>query len=296
MQPQDPVPLPISIAAEPKAPSGGAHPQAAPIGSILVKPAEQVVAPAAPTPEQAALAPDTSLAPLASKDSPIEIKDGEYHFGFVDPKSTHKVWVALPNPSDKPLVVRSVRSECKCMTASAPDKPVLPGQPLVVQVVLEAPDKPIGYNQRLLFQTDNPKCPNLTLRIKADVGRPLVAVPSPLDLDAGASGGKSEGLVTIHNRGKVPIRLVYSTSAASGCFARLPREPISAEGTLKVPIVVTAGSARTILVQIHTDVDFQPLVDVPVRLGAETKANRAAGNVAAVGPVSLLHSEAQPAD
>jgi hypothetical protein len=298
VQQQSSAPPPIPLATETKAPSGEVHSQAMPAGGTPASPTKKDVAPAAPAPEQAAVASTTSPTPLAVKDPPIEARNGEYHFGFVDPKSIHKVWLALPNPSDKPLVIRSVRSECKCMTAVAPDRPVLPGQPLVVQVVLEAPDKPIGYNQRLLFQTDNPKCTNLTLRIKADVGRPLEVVPSPLALEKAASGGKSEGLVIIHNRGKVPIRLVYSTSAMAGCFAQLPQQPVPAEGTLNVPIVVTAGGAgtRTIIVQIHTDVDFQPTLDVPIRLGSEAKTNRAAGKVAAADPASVLRSEIQPAE
>ena len=128
--------------------------------------------------EQAAPAPVKVSESSAPEAQPIEVKSGEYHFGYVEPKNAYKVRLALPNPSDKPLLIRSARSECKCMTASAPDKTVLPGQPLVVQVVLQAPEKPIPYNQRLLFQTDNPKCPNITLRIKADVGLPLAAEPS----------------------------------------------------------------------------------------------------------------------
>ena len=54
---------------------------------------------------------------------PIEVADGQFNFGFVEPGSTHKALLALRNPSDQPLAVRQVRSECKCMTARVPDRP-----------------------------------------------------------------------------------------------------------------------------------------------------------------------------
>lgn len=92
------------------------------------------------------------------------------------------------------------------------------------------------------------------------LGRPTSAV------DYGTNGEEKQKTVTIANRAKAPVRLIYSTSSGQGCFARVPREPVPALGSLAVPVVVRAQGTgkRTVSIQIQTDLALQPSVNVPV--------------------------------
>ena len=208
----------------------------------------------------------TGLTP-APGESPVPFEKDGYDFGFVRPKTSHKVLLEVANPSTKPLGIVTVRSECACMSAVTSEDPTPPGGSVPVRVVLVAPKRSQHYNKRILLQTDDPKHPVVPIRIKAAVGLPLCIDPAVLDLGEVASGRHHERPVTVVNRCSKPVRLIYSTSSGSGCFARVPREPVPALGSLAVPIVVTArdkGQGRT-TVRIQTDLDFQPAVSVPVR-------------------------------
>ena len=272
---------------------------------VVAVPPQPQPPPAAPT---AAQPPSPPAAPTAAPQSlparPAEpqkagpVTTAEYHFGFVDPKSTVKATVTLENHSQKPFVIKAIRSECKCMTGAVAQKTIAPGSPVALDVVLEAPDKPLYYSERILLQTDDPAQPNLIARIKADVGMALAAEPSPLDLGAAAPGDRREGSVTVRNRGQVPARLIYSTATSPGCFARVPRDPVPPLGTLNLPIVVTAGAAgpQNITIQISTNLAAQPALSVPVRLVvgttvSSTEGQARSGSVAeGPAPLALMNS------
>jgi hypothetical protein len=245
--------------------------------STLATPADtQAKGTSEPSPPTQAAVTATSATPT---DKPLTVSGNSHDFGFVEPKTTHKVLVAIPNPSEKPLLIRSVRSECKCMRATVSEKTVPAGKPIEVEVVLVAPESAVRYDQRVLLQSDDPRHPNFVVRIRADVGIPLASEPSPLDLGAAAAGEKCEGEVTIRNRGKDPIRLVYSTAAKPGCFARLPVGPVPPLGTLNIPVVVTAGGAKSqnVMLLIRTDSTLQPTVEVPIRVSVGTQTGQANG-------------------
>jgi hypothetical protein len=206
------------------------------------------------------------LTPVAGE-KPAPLEASGYDFGFVEPKSPHKVLLTVANPSKKPLVITKVRSECKCMSAVAAEGAIPPGKSGTVRVVLVAPEKPVLYNKRILLQTDDKDCPAIPIPIKAAVGLPLNTEPAAVDLGAVASGSQHERTVTVVNRSKTPVRLIYSTFSGSGCFAKVPRDPVPALGSLAVPVVIRAqGTGRqTVSLQIQTDLALQPSVTVPVQ-------------------------------
>jgi|WetSurMetagenome_2_1015567.scaffolds.fasta_scaffold09763_2 hypothetical protein len=240
------------------------------VTTIQVGEGQVVAAWPGPAPPVSSLEHEVAAVPQTVTDEVVEATGNEYHFGYVEPKSLHKVRLAVANPSDAAMSIRRVRSECACMTASAPEQAVAADQPVVVRVTLDAPEKPIAYDQRVILQTDNPKCPTIAVRIKADVGLPLAAEPPSLDMGALAGSEKHEGQVTICNRGKSPARLLYSTSDNPGTFARLPRDPVPAQGSVVIPIVVAANARpQSKRITIHTDIDAQPTLDVVVRSTAE---------------------------
>jgi hypothetical protein len=77
------------------------------------------------------------------------------------------------------------------------------------------------------------------------------------------------------------VRLIYSTSDAVGCFAKVPREPVPPQGTLRVPVVIpaAAGEGRDVTLQLHTDLALQPTLGITVRTRPD-KPSLAAGPIA----------------
>jgi hypothetical protein len=215
------------------------------------------------------------LTPVAGETS-VPLKEGGYDFGFVEPRSAHKVLLTVTNPSKKPLTITKVRSECKCMSAVASDAIIPPGESAPVRVVLVAPEKAVLYNKRILLQTDDPQAAPIAVPIKAAVGLPLIVEPPSVDFGTLAAGEEREKPIVIANRCAKPVRLIYSTSSGAGCFVRVPREPVSAMGKASVPLVVKAQASgrQTVSVQIQTDLDLQPSVNVSVQftVGAPPRA------------------------
>jgi hypothetical protein len=212
---------------------------------------------------------------LVAGEKSVPFKEGGHDFGYVAPKSAHKVLLTVTNPSKKPLAITKVRSECKCMSAVASEAIIPPGESVPVRVVLVAPEKPVLYNKRILLQTNDPQAAVIAIPIKAAVGLPLIVEPPSVDFGTMAIGEEREKSIVIANRCGKPVRLIYSTSSGAGCFARVPREPVSAMGKASMPLVVKAQAAgrQTVSVQIQTDLDLQPSVSVAVQftVGAPAK-------------------------
>ena len=224
---------------------------------------EAVVGESRPGPAEAGLA----VWGGAAGQEPMAVEDGEYAFGFVEPGSIRKVTLAVRSPSAKALTIRRVQSECLCMAAETPREPILPGQTASVRLVFVAPRKGLHYDKRILLHTDDPEHALIPIRIQAEVGLALEVRPSPLDFGVLALGEDREATVMVRNRASRPVRLTYSTSSASGCFVRVPREAIPASGERVVPAVVRghARGPQSVTISVHTDLESQPSLTIPVR-------------------------------
>lgn len=194
-------------------------------------------------------------------------KEPSYDLGFVDPKSLHRVDFRLHNPSGKPLHIRKVRSECKCMVVTAAPSEIAPGESGTVRMIFDAPDDSTRYAKRLILQTDRPGDPLIKLMVNAQVGLPLAVEPDVIDAGELIRGEHREVPLTVVNNGGDPVRLIYSTCGSMDCIARVPREPVPGGGRLAVPVVVKAPTdaqgERTTTLTLHTGARKQS------RLGAK---------------------------
>ncbi|MCX5647508.1 MAG: DUF1573 domain-containing protein [Planctomycetota bacterium] len=249
---------------------------------------EAVVGEGRPGPAEAGLA----VWGGAAGQKPVAVEDGEYAFGFVEPGSIRKVVLAIRNPSAKALTIRRVQSECLCMAAETPREPILPGQTASVRLVFVAPRKGLHYDKRILLHTDDPEHALIPIRIQAEVGLAMEVRPSPVDFGELALGEEREGTVTIRNRAARPVRLIYSTSSASGCLVRVPREAVPPGGERAVPTVVRAQGRgpQSVTISIHTDLESQPSFAIPVRFDVVERP-RVGGLPSAAASVQLLEPE-----
>jgi hypothetical protein len=261
------------------APQGGPAVAAAPSSSSE----KQVPAPDRPSADDAAKA--------------IALSGGVYSFGFVDPKSTHKIVLAVPTGSTRPVTISAVKSECKCMAASAVEGAVEPGKPALIQVTFVAPKDSMRYSKRFVLMTNDPDHPAIPVRIDAAVGQPLAVEPATLDLGTVVLGERREEKIKILNRGPKDARLLYASSSVPGAIALVPRDPVLAGGSLVIPIVVTPTETgpRQAAVSIQTSLEMQAQVTIQVKFVAAS-GPPAIGAADAKSPPVVAGAAAGPAD
>jgi len=87
--------------------------------------------------------------------------------GPVVPGSSHVVVFLVDNPSDRPLVFKTVRGDCECVSAKdAPDRIAAKGSAQIA-VSYVAPKTAMDYESRLLIATDNPSRRIISLRVRS---------------------------------------------------------------------------------------------------------------------------------
>jgi len=211
--------------------------------------------------------------PLGPPSAEVGLDQGKarHDFGFVEPGSRHKAVLALRNPSNAPVTVKKVRSDCRCMTALLSSLAIPPGESARVQVVFKAPRKPTTYDKRLLFWTSGTSGGSVSkfaLAIRARVGLPLEAEPDTLDAGTLVAGEHCRRRVRIVNSGAKAARPIYATSARNGCTVLVPRATVPPRGELDVPVVVRTGIGDSgpgkAACSIHTDCPEQPGLEVTV--------------------------------
>jgi hypothetical protein len=192
---------------------------------------------------------------------------GDYDFGFIEPGTLHRATLAITNSSNSPVDIRRLKSECKCITARLSAETIQPGGAASLEVTLNAPQNPINYAERVVVQAAQPSAAPLVVTVKARVGLPCTVEPPVLDLGKLASGAEWRSVIAIVNSGSTTVRLIYATSTADECVARVPLAAAPANGRLEIPVVVKAGGGpgpRRAAVSIQTDSPTQPTLQFSV--------------------------------
>jgi hypothetical protein len=203
-----------------------------------------------------------------------------HDYGFVMPGSKHKADFHLRLPQvTETIRIKRVRTDCPCLKIAETPQTLTPGEDVLLGVVLIAPETRERYEGKVIVQTEDPSLPMIAIEVSADVGMPLRATPSPLDLGVVAAGGEIRRAISLANRGKQTIRPVYATSSRPACFAQIPRATIAPAGKLGIPVVIQpAGSGRyRATLTIHTDSELQPTVEIPIRYEVGVRASRRVG-------------------
>ncbi len=108
--------------------------------------------------------------PQTQSDSPVVNLAGteaQYDLGPVPLNSKHVIVLVVSNPSDRPLVFRTVRGDCECISAENAPNGVPAGGSARISVSYVAPKEAIEYEGRLLIATDDPSRRLISLRVKS---------------------------------------------------------------------------------------------------------------------------------
>ena len=238
------------------------------VGRLARRPDVKAAAGATIAKKAATSRPKAATRPSALVSTSAKIK--EHDLGYVEPESKHTVVFAVDNPGPKPIEIRKVRSECKCMGVPKPPAALAAGECTKVTVSFKAPAETLRYSKRILLMTKDPGRPVIALRLKADVGLPVAAEPASVDLGQVGAGENRWGTLKLVNRGKRPVRPIYATSTSDHVIAEIPRATIAPGKSLAISVRIcgcgqATGSRRGTL-SIHINHPKQRRVDVRFRL------------------------------
>jgi hypothetical protein len=208
---------------------------------------------------------DAHLHPDAPSDSVIRTESSVADLGYIEEDSMHTVRFALTAPGDTPWPIARVDADCGC-TAVVEHPPQLePGRVAEIVVRFHAPREIAPYRKALWLRSADPAAKPLKLEIAARVGMPLSLAEERIRLDA----DKTEAFAIVHNASDEPIRLLYATTSDPAVAAFIPREPVPARGSLKIPLRVRGpvpASLREVRIEIqHSHAKQRPLRVIVVR-------------------------------
>jgi hypothetical protein len=185
--------------------------------------------------------------------------------GFVEPRSVHKVLYRLKNDADAELAIRSVEVECACTRLLRRPQLIPAGDCVDVEAIFEAPKDAQSYAKRILFHTDHPNRPLLSLELKARVGLPLRLVPDKLWVP---QAGASDNLfVELHNDGNRPVKLLYSLCDSADYSIGVPRRPVMPKTVQRLEVRVhgLANRQAAACAQVITEDPVQPVLRLAIQ-------------------------------
>jgi hypothetical protein len=99
----------------------------------------------------------------------LSFNEIEHDYGNVKANSDNKTNFIVTNTGDKPLIIEKVDASCGCTTPKKPEKPILPGQSDVIEVIFHPKEGQLNEQKKTVTVTANTE-PRLTLlTIKAFV-------------------------------------------------------------------------------------------------------------------------------
>jgi hypothetical protein len=99
----------------------------------------------------------------------LSFNEIEHDYGTVKANSDNKTEFIVTNTGDKPLIIEKVDASCGCTTPKKPEKPILPGQSDVIEVIFHPKEGQLNEQKKTITVTANTE-PRLTLlTIKAFV-------------------------------------------------------------------------------------------------------------------------------
>lgn len=81
----------------------------------------------------------------AAGQSPLRVSPPVAQLGDIPLRSKNRVELTCVNVSDRPLVIREVRTDCTCTKPLWPKSPIMPGDSVRVSVVLTPTDRGAFY-------------------------------------------------------------------------------------------------------------------------------------------------------
>ena len=161
----------------------------------------------------------------------------KHDFGYVEPLSVHRFAFEIINPTDRDWRILSVKTECDCLVALESPELVKANEKQVLPMEFHVPKEKQHYVKKIIVATDDPEFLEIVYTIDARIGLPLKLVPGHIVFDMEHPGKEQQKIITVINDGTLPVKLLYSKASPAIAFAKIPKDPVPAKGTLELPIV-----------------------------------------------------------
>lgn len=102
----------------------------------------------------------------------IEIKERVFDFGKIKQKASVEHSFTFTNSGKSNLIIRKVNSSCGCTAVSPKEKVIKPGQSSSIKAVFSSGTRVGRQNKSITVITNDPKSPNLVLRVTGEVEVP----------------------------------------------------------------------------------------------------------------------------
>jgi uncharacterized cupredoxin-like copper-binding protein len=177
----------------------------------------------------------------------ISIQQIEHNFGDIQAGKVVTHNFILTNTGDDNLVIKNVHATCGCTVAKPQKETLAPGESTKLKVDFNSTGRRGPQEKTVYVKTNDPKNPELKLKISANViastaaagSAPILYVPK-LSHDFGESKRRKvvEHTFTITNKGNAPL-VIKDVRTSCGCTAALLSskniEP-GKNGTIKVEL------------------------------------------------------------
>ena len=207
-----------------------------------------------------------------------------YDFGTMETNSTGRHEFALANQGDQPLVLQRGKSSCGCCTcvcdAFLPEPNEIPPRASGRVVLQWKIQQYTGdYQQSTTLSTNDPQCPEVTLRVTGRITPTLRVAPAQLVLTRVPAGQPAVGEVRLYGYRAQPLKILGHdfTDPSQAEFFRvscqeltpdqIAAEPLARSGCLlrvEVQPRLATGPFQQWIV-LKTNIDSAPTVEIPVQ-------------------------------
>ena len=102
----------------------------------------------------------------------IDIQEKVFNFGKIKQRTSVEHSFVFANAGKSDLIIHKVRSSCGCTAVSPKEKVIKPGQSSSIKAIFNSGTRVGRQNKSITIITNDPKSPNLVLRVTGEVQAP----------------------------------------------------------------------------------------------------------------------------
>lgn len=201
----------------------------------------------------------------------LTLSQERWDFGDVWHPESVTLALRVSNTGDAPLNIANVRSTCGCTVVQPAKKVLAPGEYMDVPVRFDTAGKQDRVTSSVIFETDDPQRPSVTLAIAGNVKRAIRREPLGGLVIRTLDGRPGQmGVVLLENLTEQPLQLQLTATSAPWLDVQVqpvvPGVSVQLVGRTREPL--RPGESRRGSLRFSTGLTREPSFDLPVRVEA----------------------------
>lgn len=193
----------------------------------------------------------------------LRIDKPEIDFGVVIPGTELKAEFRLSNEGDTLLHLKNLRTSCGCAPPALDARQLLPGSATTLRVTFRVPMHAETFRHQILFDTDDPACPQASVWVHGTGRWPIQANPMQVDFPSIEEGATLSQEVELFSPGGEPFKVTgIAASSHRIVVEKGPAEPHVHRFRICVKGEMLGRFQEA--VRFSTDVAARPFIIVPV--------------------------------